>query len=105
MLKDLLKKSLAIGLGFAVTSKEQVEKLVDELVKKGELSKEEAKQYLEELLRKGTETQEQLEKKLNEKANQLLNRSNLVTKEELFRLEKRIQELEQRLEELTNKNE
>ena len=32
---SILKKGLAFGLGLAIASKEQAEKLIDELVKKG----------------------------------------------------------------------
>ncbi|MDA8212426.1 MAG: hypothetical protein M0021_11205, partial [Clostridia bacterium] len=38
VMMDFIKKGLAFGLGLAVTSKEQAEKFVNELVKKGELS-------------------------------------------------------------------
>ena len=35
MMKDLAKKGFSLGLGLLVMTKEQVEKAVDELVKKG----------------------------------------------------------------------
>lgn len=38
MMRELIKSVYALGLGAAVTGKEQVEKVVDELVKKKEKS-------------------------------------------------------------------
>ena len=45
---SILKKGLAFGLGLAIASKEQAEKLIDELVKKGELSLDESKEVIDQ---------------------------------------------------------
>jgi polyhydroxyalkanoate synthesis regulator phasin len=50
---DLIKKGLAFGLGLAVSSKEQAEKIVNELVKKGELSMEESKDTINQQIQRG----------------------------------------------------
>lgn len=52
---DLIKKGLSFGLGLAVTSKEQAEKFVNDLVKKGELSLEESKDMVNQLIQRGEE--------------------------------------------------
>ncbi|SET81881.1 Polyhydroxyalkanoate synthesis regulator phasin [Oceanobacillus limi] len=96
-MKSTFKKGLALGLGLALTTKEQASKVVDELVEKGELSKQESKEFFNELLEKGKETQKELDQKMNEKLNHLLNELDLPTKEEVQELKERIAELESQL--------
>ncbi|MHB1406650.1 MAG: phasin family protein [Desulfitobacteriaceae bacterium] len=93
-MKDLLKKGLALGLGVAVASKEQIEKVVDDLVKKGEVSTAESKELVNELIVKGEEGQKELQRVIREQFNKLLSELNIPTKEEIKRLEERLAKLE-----------
>lgn len=93
-MRNMIQKGLALGLGLAVTTKEQVEKVVDELVEKGELSKQESKQFVDELLKKGQETKKDIDEKINQKLKQSLNELDLATKEEVDELKKRVEQLE-----------
>ncbi len=49
---DLLKNVFSLGLGAAAATKEQIEKAVDSLVKKGDISKEDSKVLIEAMGRK-----------------------------------------------------
>jgi len=93
-MKDLIKKGLALGLGLAVVSKEQIEKLVDDLVKKGEVSTAESKDLIHELFEKGEAEKKELNSRIREQFEKLLKDLNIPTKADLERLEQRIQELE-----------
>ncbi|MEL1135504.1 phasin family protein [Desulfitobacterium sp. THU1] len=93
-MKELLKKGLALGLGFAVVSKEQIEKTIDELVKKGELSANESKELVNELIEKGKEQQSEVNTKLKEQVQQILSELNLPSKADIERLENRLTQLE-----------
>ena len=93
-MKDLIKKGLALGLGFAVVSKEQIEKVVDELVKKGELSASESKDLMSELLQKGEEQQKEINTKLRDQVQKILDELNIPSNADIDRLEKRITQLE-----------
>jgi len=86
-----------LGFGLAVTSKEQLEKAVEELVKRGEMTKSESQEFLKELMKKGESTSNELETLINRKINNMIERLELVKKSEMERLEKRIEELEKRL--------
>ena len=99
MLKDVLKRSLALGFGLAVTSKEQLEKAVDELVKRGEMTRSESQEFLKDLIKKGENTGAELEALINRRVSQVIERLDLVKKSEVERLEERLSELERRLEE------
>lgn len=93
-MKDLLKKGLALGLGFAIVSKEQIEKVVDELVKKGDLSASESKEIIRELIQKGEEQQQEINTKLRDQVQKILDELNIPSRADIIRLEKRIAELE-----------
>lgn len=93
-MKDLLSKGLALGLGLAVVSKEQIEKLVDELVKKGEVSTAESKELVRDLFEKGEAEKKEMNARIHEQVEKLLNELNIPTKADLERLEQRIQALE-----------
>lgn len=57
-MRDVLNKAVSLGIGLAVASKEQVEKIVDELVKKGEMSRPESLAFVDEWLKKGEESRQ-----------------------------------------------
>jgi len=93
-MKDLINKGLALGLGLAVASKEQIEKLVDELVKKGEVSAAESKELIRELFEKGEAEKKEMNGRIHEQLDKLLKELNIPTKADMERLERRIQDLE-----------
>lgn len=94
---DLLKKGLALGLGFAIVSKEQIEKVVDELVKKGEVSVTESKDLINDLVQKGEEQQQEINTKIQDQLQKLLEELKVPTQADILRLEKRIAVLENQL--------
>ncbi|MCK2002564.1 phasin family protein [Peribacillus frigoritolerans] len=91
---DLLKNVFSLGLGAAAATKEQIEKTVDSLVKKGDISKEDSKFLIKQWVEKGEQAQKQLDDSVKAKVNQALNGLNLATKEEVEELERRIVILE-----------
>lgn len=51
-MESLAKKFLFAGIGFAALTKEKAEKLVDDLVKRGELSEDEGAKFVKDLVNK-----------------------------------------------------
>lgn len=96
IMKNLLNQFISLGVGAAVYSKEQIEKSVEELVKKGEISKGESGELIERLIEKGSKLREEMDSIIASKVSQTLDQLNLVSKDELRKLERRIEELEQR---------
>ncbi|WP_245947944.1 phasin family protein [Paenibacillus sambharensis] len=96
-MNELLKKALSLGVGITVTSKEKVEKYVDELVRKGEVAPGESKALVSRLVQRGEEEQTQIKQMIREQLQQLLVELNMATKEDIARLEKRVEKLEQPL--------
>jgi polyhydroxyalkanoate synthesis regulator phasin len=93
---SILKKGLAFGIGLALASKEQVEKLIDELVKKGELSLEESKDIINQWKQQTEERKAELQRIVREQVKQVIDKFDLVTKDELRQLEQRIRSLEEK---------
>ena len=95
-MKDLLKKGLALGRGLAGISKEQIEKFVDEMVNKGEVSANESKELVENLVKRGQEEQQELNHKIKVQLQSLLTELGVVTKADFSQLEERLSKLENR---------
>ncbi|GFN30985.1 phasin family protein [Paenibacillus xylaniclasticus] len=102
-MKDLFSKAVSFGLGAAIATKEQAEKLVEELVNKGEVNKSESKQLVDELLRKGREVQASIDARVKEYVRSALNEANLTTKDDYNQLKQQIIDLERRVAELEAK--
>lgn len=94
---DLMKKGFNFGLGLAFVSKDQVQKMVDELVKKGEVNKEESKTMIQQLMQRGEAEQNGLKQMISEQIQQRAADMNLPTQGDITRLEQRIEILEKRL--------
>lgn len=104
-MRDILHRAVSMGLGLAAASKEQIEKTVDELVKKGEVSRAESGEFLEELLHKGNEAKARLDQTVSEKVQSVLKERGIASQEDVNALEQRIAALEEALARLEKKPE
>ena len=84
---ETFRKGAALGLGLAAAGVERAEKVIDDMVKKGEMTTEEAKAFLKEYQVKG-----------EAKQNSILKDLNFATQDDITRLEARIDALTQQLE-------
>ena len=73
-MQDLLKKALSLGFGALLVSKDKIEDVVNELVKKGELGQEEGKDLVNELIEKGEASVNEVEGKIEKMVKSVLNR-------------------------------
>ncbi len=65
---DLLEKTLLLGLGAALLTKEKMEKTVSELVEKGKLTQDESGKLMNEMITRGREEREALKSMIQEEA-------------------------------------
>lgn len=93
-MKNTIGKAVSLAFGLAMVGKEQVERGVEELVKKGELTKDESKAWIDAVVTKGRETEANVERIAKERLDELLKEQGLTTKEEVDLLKKRIEALE-----------
>ncbi|MBD3920070.1 phasin family protein [Paenibacillus sp. PR3] len=97
---DWVNKAVSLGLGAAIATKEQAEKFVDDLVKKGDVNQSESKQLVDDLIRKGQEWQASIDARIKTYVRAALHDANLTTRDEYVALKERISELERRVEAL-----
>lgn len=90
---DLIKKSMLTGIGLALKTKDEVEDLVKDLQKRGEMSESEGRKFLDDVQKRYDEAQEKLEKRVEKSVKDFLRKTNIVTTDELKELKKEIREL------------
>ncbi|TMV50188.1 polyhydroxyalkanoate synthesis regulator [Paenibacillus mesophilus] len=93
-MNDLFQKALSFGIGITVASKEKIEQAVDELVKKGQLAPSESKEMVDRLIEKGEEQKEDIKRLVRENMQKLFTELHVATKEDIGRLERRLEQLE-----------
>lgn len=99
-MSDLFKKAISLGLGLTVVSKEKVEKVVDDLVKRGELAPDESKALVSRLIERGDEEQSQIKTFIQDQVKRVLSELDVPTENDIASLEQRIAALEKKVEEL-----
>jgi len=96
---NLIKKAMFTGIGLALKTKDEVEDLAEELVKKGEVSEKEGKKFLDELQERYDDAQNKLEQRVENIVKKLIKKADLVTTDELKGLKKEIRELKKAVSE------
>ena len=95
--KEFWRKALWFGFGVWDFTKEKVETLVAEMVKRGEISQQESPEAVEEITAQAEETQQALFAKIKELTGKALSEMRLVRAKDLEALEKRVDALEKEL--------
>jgi polyhydroxyalkanoate synthesis regulator phasin len=95
---DLIKKTMLTGIGIAMKTKDELEELVKEIVKKGEMSENEGKSFLDDLKNKSEKAQKEFEEKIESKFKDLLKNADIATRDEVNDLKNEIQELRKTLD-------
>jgi polyhydroxyalkanoate synthesis regulator phasin len=93
----MMRKMIYFGLGTLSLTREKAEKMMNEMVDKGEVNKEEARQFIDEAIKKGAEEKEELRQMIRQEYQEIKNQFSLVTKKELEALEARIKALEDKV--------
>jgi len=93
------EKTLLAALGAFELTREKVEQFVDELVKKGEVTKEERAEFVKKLTERTKKFRTELESKIEDGITKAVDRMKVATKSDLDELQKRIDELSQKLSE------
>ncbi len=89
----------SLGWGTLSYTREKAEKIVEEMVDRGDLRREEAKKFLNELIERGEEERSEFKNYLHGEFANWMQKHQLVSREEYNKLEKRIYALEAALEE------
>jgi polyhydroxyalkanoate synthesis regulator phasin len=96
LIGEVIKKAMLVGLG----AQEKAKEFVEELVKAGELSKSEASSLVKEWSAKAEESTKEFDKRVKETVSNVLEKFNIPTREDMEKLEKKVQALNARLKKL-----
>jgi polyhydroxyalkanoate synthesis regulator phasin len=94
IMKEMLKNVMYAGIGAAFLTKEKIEELKGDLIEKGRMSQEEGKQFVDDLLRKSEKAKDQLDLWINKRVEDRIKQLNLVTKDEVAELQRKVEELQ-----------
>lgn len=89
-----LKKALLASVGATVATKEKLESVFNELVERGKLSKDEAQKMLDELSKDSKKEYEAAKENIQCSMESLINKANVASQQQLEALEKRVHALE-----------
>lgn len=98
MMSDIIEKLINIGFGALFVTKENIEEVIDDMVKKGEIKKEEAKTQVKELFNKVLSSKKEIETKIEEIVGKALHKLDIPTRKELQEMQKKLEEIIKRLE-------
>lgn len=93
---DIIQKALLAGLGM----QEKVKELVDELVKKGELSESQGAKLIKEWSEKAGATKDEFDKNIRELVNKAIEKVNFPTRKEIDELSDKVKALTKRVKRL-----
>jgi polyhydroxyalkanoate synthesis regulator phasin len=96
VIAEIIKKAMLVGLG----AQEKAKEFVEELVKAGELSKSEASTLVKEWTSKAEESTKEFDKRVKETVANILEKLNIPSRDDMEKLEKKVQTLNARLKKL-----
>lgn len=94
---EFFRKSVLAGIGLFTQGSKEMKKLVDDLIKRGEISSKEGEKLLKDLLKKGEEARKEFSGRLHKGAEDVLGKADIATKEDIEKLTKRVASLEKKL--------
>ena len=96
-MKDIIEKSINLGLGIAATTKEKVENLVDEMIAKGQLEKQEKSKAVKEILNKLEKSETEFKEKTKAVVNETINNIGFATKKDINNLKEKVSSLQKKI--------
>ncbi|KPL18147.1 MAG: hypothetical protein AMJ92_09450 [candidate division Zixibacteria bacterium SM23_81] len=100
---DLVKKAMLAGIGAFAVTKEKVEELVDDLIKKGEMSKDERAKFVRELVDKAEARSQEAKKWVDQRVKVSMSKLKMAKAEDLETLSKQMADLTKAISRLEKK--
>jgi poly(hydroxyalkanoate) granule-associated protein len=90
---ETLDKMMLAGLGAISMTRERAEKIFDEYVSRGKLEKENRSGFIKAMMDAADKNREEFEKLIDKQVRETLEHLNLPTRDDIQRLEKKIDKL------------
>ena len=91
---DYIRKMTLAGAGLAILTTEKIHEILDDLVKKGEMTEKEARETIDEYVEKSKQAKKDMEMKMEKWVTSFLNRMNIPTRKEIEEMKERLSRLE-----------
>ncbi|MBN2893213.1 MAG: hypothetical protein JXL97_15185 [Bacteroidales bacterium] len=95
---SLFQKLFYTGIGLTVTTKEKIEKKINELVEKNKITADEGKKIIDEFVKDFDKKKDQLEKDMKSFIKKTAETLKFAKKKEVDDLNKRLEEIESKME-------
>ncbi len=96
-MEEFLRKSFLAGIGFLALTEEKFRKNIENFIKKGEITEKEGKDLIVKFKERYQDFLNDLEKKIDIQINNCINKAGLAKKSDLEKIEKRLKEIESKL--------
>ncbi len=93
MISGIIKKAIDLAVGALFMTKENVEELIDDMVKNGEIKREEAKAQVNEIMKKILSSKKEIESRTEVIVEKVLHKLDIPTRQELQQMQKRLEEI------------
>ena len=94
---DLIKKSMLVGVGFALKTKDEIQDLAKDVIKKSKMSERDGKKFIRELEERYDSAKKEMENRVEKTVKELLKKGNIVSRDEIKELKNEIRELKKTL--------
>jgi len=91
--KTVIRNSLHFGVGAISSTRERVEEIISELVRKGELTRVEGVRFTEEITRSIDKAKKEIDNQIQKGTRKAAEALNLVTQDDLKKLDRKISRL------------
>lgn len=96
----LARKVLLAGVGAVVLTQEEIEKVVNRLVERGEIAEKDGKKLIHDVMEKRKKETKRAEGEMDKRLEEFLNRMNVPTKSDIEALSAKITVLSKKVDEL-----
>ena len=100
MATEIFKRAAIMGIGIMSLTEEKLKELVKELETKGEVGEKEGKNLLKDLLTRTDKEKKVVEENIKKGIKDYLAKVNIASREDLIKLEKRVNGLEEKIKKL-----
>lgn len=94
---DMMRKSMAFGLGAAMLTGDKLKQFVDEAVERGDMNRDEAKKFMEDVTERGEKEKQDMKAWFRGIISDLMKEAGYVHVSRVEALEHRVTELEERV--------
>jgi poly(hydroxyalkanoate) granule-associated protein len=99
---DMARRILLASIGAVVIAQEEIEDFINKLVERGELAEKDGKKLFGEMVDKRKKATKDAESEANKRMTDILNQMNVPSKQDVNDLSKKIAELSEKVDELSD---